>query len=396
MARRLTDYTDDELADLIETLRRPEIDPDAPWQPPTPLVDWTEAYGLGENPAQWLAEPLLPEGGAVALFAKGGTGKSLLALWIAAGLATGRGLVGPVDPVDVLYLDYEMTILDVVGRLEDMGYEQPDELKRLHYASLPTLPTLDTAEGGRAITDMATRLGVRLVVIDTFGRAVDGEEDKADTVRAWYRWTGQLLKSAGVAFLRTDHAGKDVTRGQRGSSAKNDDVDVVWEMVDRAHGDYELRTTKRRVSWVPERLRLVRTETNGVLGFRWDDRPTYSGAAALVAELLDQLGAPLDISRRRALTLLREADMGRNNNVVAEALRYRRDAADESGTTPGYHPDAGSEPAPDTGHVIELFPQEVQGEDHPVPSAGPQALGGGCPEGAPPGAGLDDPFGGET
>ena len=36
------------------------------------------------------------------------------------------------------------------------------------------------------------------------------------------------LKEAGIALLRIDHAGKDLTRGQRGTSAKRDDVEVVW------------------------------------------------------------------------------------------------------------------------------------------------------------------------
>ena len=143
-------------------------------------------------------------------------------------MTTGRGLTGPVEPIEVLYLDYEMTIRDVVERLEDMGYDDPDALGRLHYASLPSLDPLDSETGGRAIVDMAQHLKVKLVVVDTFSRAVRGEENEADTVRNWYRWTGQLLKAAGIAFLRIDHAGKDAKLGQRGTSAKNDDVDVVW------------------------------------------------------------------------------------------------------------------------------------------------------------------------
>jgi hypothetical protein len=234
--------TSDELLAMFAALqarRAASSNGDAgPWESPTPLVNWVDAYGNGDDPARWLAEPLLPQHGGVAIFAKGGTGKSLLALWLAAALSTGASLLGPTEPVEVLYLDYEMTIRDVVERLEDMGYDDPLRLDRLHYASLPSLPSLDTLEGGRAVLDMATHLSTALVVIDTFGRAVNGEEDRSDTVRAWYRWTGQLLKDAGIAFLRIDHAGKDVTRGQRGTSAKNDDVDVVWEMSEKDGGEY--------------------------------------------------------------------------------------------------------------------------------------------------------------
>ena len=53
---------------------------------------------------------------------------------MAAGLATGHTLFGEVAPIEVLYLDYEMTTRDVVERLEDMGYDDPGVLKGLHYA----------------------------------------------------------------------------------------------------------------------------------------------------------------------------------------------------------------------------------------------------------------------
>jgi hypothetical protein len=302
------------------------------------------------------------------MYAKGGTGKSLLALWIAAGLATGTTLTGPADPTEILYLDYEMTLATVVERLEDMGYDDPHTLKRFHYASLPTLAPLDTLEGGRAVVDLAKHLGVKLVVIDTFGRAVSGDENEADTVRNWYRWTGQLLKAAGIGFLRIDHAGKDATRGQRGSSAKNDDVDLVWEMTARDGGSYQLRATKRRFSWVEDTVTITQTRDNGILGYRWrDGAVTYRAGAAELAAILDQLDAPVDISRRKALVLLREAGHGRDNNVVADALRYRRDQAN---TTLAYQI-SGNPPIPPT--LVFTEPLDIPPTDHPIPAT--QSMG---------------------
>ena len=82
--------------------------------------------------------------------------------------------------------------------------------------------------------------------------------------------------------------------------AKNDDVDVVWEMTDRGRGSYLLTTTKRRVSWVPERVALEQTEEAGVLSYRWTDhRTTYIAGTLEVAELLDTLGADLTTSEAR-------------------------------------------------------------------------------------------------
>jgi AAA domain len=107
----MNEPTTDDLLALFDELRRRRAATighveGGEWEPPTPLVDWVEAYGCGDDPARWLAEPLLPVAGSAAIFAKSGTGKSLLALWLAAGLATGNGPAGPGEPIEVLYLDY--------------------------------------------------------------------------------------------------------------------------------------------------------------------------------------------------------------------------------------------------------------------------------------------------
>ena len=125
--------------------------------------------------------------------------------------------------------------------------------------SQPPLPPLDGHAGGDEVVRRAAACGAELVVIDTFSRAVDGDENDADTVRAWYRWTGQRLKAAGRAFLRIDHAGKDQTRGQRGTSAKNDDVDIVWHLTVLDDDMVRLKALKKRMEWVPEIVELRRS-----------------------------------------------------------------------------------------------------------------------------------------
>jgi hypothetical protein len=54
----------------------------------------------------------------------------------------------------------------------------------------------------------------------------------------------------GITELRIDHAGKEATKGQRGSSAKNDDVDVVSQLKVDTHG-VTLSVDRQRISWVP-------------------------------------------------------------------------------------------------------------------------------------------------
>jgi hypothetical protein len=224
------------------------------------LVAWPAFWNDDDDEADWLLEPLIAANRGTTLFAPGGTGKSLLSLWMAAVIATGRtGLNDDkTDPVHVLYLDYEMTPSDLRERLLAMGFGPDDDLTHLHYALLPDIAPADTLQGGVAILTLAQHVGAKVVFIDTLSRAVEGDENDADTIRNFYRHTGGLLKGAGIALCRLDHAGKDAAKGQRGSSAKNDDVDVVWEMKAADNG-FTLTARKRRMGWVPKPSTSSRT-----------------------------------------------------------------------------------------------------------------------------------------
>lgn len=288
------------------------------------LLDWPTFWAKDTSDAEWLVEPVLAAGRSTAIFAPGGTGKSLFTLWLVASLACGRvGLDGwsAMAPATVLYLDYEMTADDLAERLTAMGFGPGDDLGRLHYALLPSLPPADAPEGGKAIARLAELVDADLVVIDTFGRAVAGDENEADTVRSFYRWTGLHLKAAGRAFVRIDHAGKDIDKGQRGTSAKNDDVDVVWKLT-RSEGGAVLTATKRRMGWVPERVMLVQHD-EPELRYRLADEVVPAGTARVVDDL-DDLDVPVDASARSAARALRDGGRRATNEVVRAAQKVRR------------------------------------------------------------------------
>ena len=290
------------------------------------LVDWPTFWAVDHNDAEWIAEPIIAAKRSTAIFAPGGTGKSLLSLYLAACLAIGRDPFNKrrhLPPIDVLYLDYEMTNADLAERLEQMGFASED-LSRLHYTLLPSLPGLDQPEGGKAVVRLAEIVGASLVVIDTFGRAVHGDENEADTVRAWYRWTGLHLKHAGRAFIRVDHAGKDITKGQRGTSAKNDDVDVVWQMARKEGNAFTLTAKKRRMGWVPEKVELEMLD-DAVLSFGLAAQESMPAGTADVAKRLDELGVPVEESARKARLALRDAGHGARDQVVRAAQKYRRE-----------------------------------------------------------------------
>ena len=156
-------------------------------------------------------------------------------------------------------------------------------------------------------------------------RAVSGGENDADTYRNFYRHTGRHLKAAGVSLLRLDHQGKDIALGQRGSSAKDDDLDVVFRLTQLDLKTFKLNRTRTRVPWVPAEITLLRIEEPVLRHIVCEDAVPAGTHDAVIA--LDELEVPLDATAAVALATLRRAGQGTRKTVVLAALKERRKAA---------------------------------------------------------------------
>jgi AAA domain len=293
------------------------------------ILDWHQAFGAKPDHVEWLLEPLLERGTGNAWFGKPSAGKSLIALEIAAALAAGRPVLGAAaqDPMTVLYVDAENAANGVVERLQAFGYG-PGDLKRLVYSSFPDLPALDTPAGGLFLLSAAEAHDPVLVIIDTTSRVIAGKENDADTFLQLYRHALVPLKRRGVTVLRLDHPGKDVDRGQRGSSAKDGDVDTVWLVDQISQTGINLERRKSRSGHGSGALYLVR---------RFEPlrhEPGGTGVPPGVADVLEALArlqAPERITNREAQELLRDVGERFRNADIAQALRIRRE---RRGTTP--------------------------------------------------------------
>jgi hypothetical protein len=285
------------------------------------FLDWTSFWSDDPTDQNWLYEPILAYGRGHAIYAKKKQGKSLFMLSLAAFLATQR------DDCVVVYLDYEMTKSDIYERLEDMGYGAYSDLSRLRYCLLPSIAPLDHKEGGKELMEMvdveiAANPGKHVVVIiDTFGRAVVDPENSADTTRGFYRHTGLELKKRAVTYVRLDHAGKDEHKEQRGSSAKADDVDIVWKVAQQANGDLMLYRDVARMSWVPDHVHLVRH--NEPLTFNVMRENVSSVVEALIMEL-DLLDVPSKATVREARAALTVAKISATAINLQAAVRVRK------------------------------------------------------------------------
>ena len=305
----------DLLAIMENRLRELQAQAEHQW-----YADWSKLMNEDDE-IEWLVEDVWPMGRQLHMHAARKTGKSLLTLWIAANIATGRDpFTGRErEPVRVAYLDHEMTPADVRERITDMGFADYQLHGWLFYGFHPVMPPLDTQAGGLDLMRKVEGVQAKVVIIDTFSRVVQGEENSNDTAINFYRFTGSLLKAAGVAMLRLDHEGH-TSEHSRGGSAKADDVDVVWRLT-RTDDGVKLIRKASRISWVPEIVNLRQTEP---LGYERCGGSVPEGTLEKVREL-DALGAPIDVSKRQMIAWLKERDIapGRSTILMA-AITYRK------------------------------------------------------------------------
>lgn len=301
-----------------------EVDPDEP--PPFTPINW-RAFWAGQTEEDWLVEPLFPKGRQVSIWASHKTGKSLLMLEMAAALATGAPCLAQAaaEPTSVIYLDMEMTEDDLRERLEDMGYGPESDLANLHYYLIPALAPLDTPEGGEQIMRLVAHHAATVVILDTMSRFTEGGENDADTYRMYYRHTGSRLKAAGISTARLDHGGKDAEKGQRGSSAKGDDIDLAWQLVPTPEGIAAKRNLSR-MSWVPEYVPMNRKAAPLAHVIESRERLWPHGTQTVALEM-ERLGIAVDTPQREAMRIYRDSGALAGNDVMRAAWRWRRQQA---------------------------------------------------------------------
>ena len=194
------------------------------------ILDWEELFAGPPVEEDWLVPGLICSERGHSVYSAAGLGKSLIMREIGACLASGRSVLGHEsrEPMPVLYLDYENSPYgDITRSLRDMGFTHAD-LGNFHVASFPEFEPMDTVAGGRQVMGLVEEIQPRLVVIDTVSRVVGGEENSNDTWLRFFNHVGQKLKKAKIAYVRLDHEGLNPSKGARGGSAKNGDVDFIW------------------------------------------------------------------------------------------------------------------------------------------------------------------------
>lgn len=222
-------------------------------------LDWDALYDE-DYVEEWIVDGFIGARRATALYSAPKLGKSLLMLELGVHASRGTPFIGMATrKTTVLYFDHENDPRgDIVPRLKSMGFTKED-LVNFKVLSYPDMATLDTAAGGRDMSQAVAQYDAGLVIIDTVSRTIEGEENSNDTWLAFYRNTGKWLKAAGIPYIRLDHSGKDESKGQRGGSAKSGDVDAIWQLIGDADDNFVLKLDGGRMQFPSDAIAFKRT-----------------------------------------------------------------------------------------------------------------------------------------
>lgn len=286
-------------------------------------VEWRSAFREQPEEIEWLKEDFLEAGTLSSLFSKPGIGKSLIALEVAVEVVRAGHTV--------MYIDDENRVSDTVDRLKAYNCS-PDELDKLIMYSFAGLPALDTDDGGMHLDALAEECKPKLVIMDTVSRMVSGEENAANTFLQLYRCSLVPLKARGITILRLDHSGKDDSKGMRGSSAKESDVDFVWRLGRTGEHMFSLECQKSRNGHVAFGQMINLERRYEPLHHVWDvqiDIPLdqFSG----IIKVMDELGVPESYGRDRVRSMIRDhMTYGLRNDLLQAAIMSRRNRTRKS------------------------------------------------------------------
>lgn len=201
---------------------------------------------------KWLLDGIIPADGFGILYGPSGSYKSFVALDMAAAIATGDSWHGfDVDGSGpVLYVAAEGSM-----GLQERAVAWSKHYKR-DYGRLVILPIavmLDdpimTQWFVEAAMKAQEKFGApfKMVVIDTMARSFNGDENSAQDTGAFINscsaWRSKLDD---CTVMIITHAGKDVARGIRGSSALKAACDFVYVVTRPSHLQALLRNEKQK------------------------------------------------------------------------------------------------------------------------------------------------------
>jgi len=211
---------------------------------------------LTDEPVQWLIEDLIPAKAFAAIYGKPGSFKSFVAIYLSQMIAAGKpAFEKPTTQGTCLYIAGE----------GQAGLKKRSDASRIAHEIEPSVPLYfikrslnlsSTLEDMQELIKEIRELGIApsLIVIDTLARNFVGDENSSSDMSQFISVIGELIAQLSCSVLVVHHAGKDESKGMRGSSALLGAVDAELECTrtsdeeDKDHLTGKLTTTKQKES----------------------------------------------------------------------------------------------------------------------------------------------------
>lgn len=215
----------------------------------------------GGKPMDWIVRGVLPRAELCVLYGESGSGKSFLALDLAAAITRGLGWRGKRTTAGrVVYVCAEGAG-GFKARLRAYAAGHGCELHTLP-AVIPDTPNLLEASDASALTRGILEWGrPDVVIVDTLSAtAAGGNENSGEDMGRVLSHCKKIHKATGALIVLIHHSGKDATKGARGWSGLRAAADAEIEVT--RNGDYRSATvTKMKdggdgASW-PFKLQIV-------------------------------------------------------------------------------------------------------------------------------------------
>jgi hypothetical protein len=177
-----------------------------------------------ENVPSYHAYPIIRSDGVNILFGQGAQGKSYISTFICMLVQSGMDHAGiATEQGNVLYLDWEDSWQSVNRRVMALKKGNDYALEDIDHVDMSGT-TLDTEMSN--ITRMIEDRDISLVVIDSFGMAVGGNQNESDYVKGVMSSLNELK----AAVLVIDHVSKENGNTPIGSNYKQTSARNVWKI----------------------------------------------------------------------------------------------------------------------------------------------------------------------
>jgi RecA-family ATPase len=187
------------------------------------LLDLDELEAL--PPPTWLIDGLISDHGLSIVYGDPGAGKSFVVLDMALRLSFGMDWHGtPTKRCGVLYIAGEGARglgKRVKGWRREHGLEGADAPFLLLPVAVQLLDAKEREKLTRTIAAAIARAGfeIGLVIVDTVSRSIAGQDENGQEAMSLFVGAcGEIQVSTGGAVIGVHHAGKDSSRGMRGST----------------------------------------------------------------------------------------------------------------------------------------------------------------------------------